>query len=237
MVITIGDIERFTWIARCARHRRGHRRATIVQVLEIMLRAMEARDPDTSGHALRVSQYSAAVSTSLGQEPHAVEECRTGGLLHDIGKIGIRDSILQNPGPLSPFERHHVEKHPDVGAAIVENLPFMHQFMPFIACHHERWDGKGYPAKLHGCDIPLEGRICAIADAFDAMTTSRPHRPAKGIDFALSQLLAGRETQFDPSCVDAFFAAIGAGAIPQSFPAESSADSLAEHHLHRSFLR
>lgn len=188
-------------------------------MLEIMLRVMEARDPYTCGHALRVAQYSSAVATVLGQSPDAVEECSIGGLLHDVGKIGILDSTLQKPGPLTVEERHHARKHPEVGAAIVEDIPFMQPILPFILCHHERWDGEGYPAKLQGDDIPLKGRICAVADAFDAMTSSRPYRQAQSVDFALSELRVGRGTQFDPECVDAFFTAIDTGMIQRSFPA------------------
>jgi len=213
MLIGIDDIERFTWIARNVRHRRSRRRAPLIAVVEMMLRALEARDPHTCGHALRVSQYSAAVAIVLGEKPHAVDECRLGGLLHDIGKIGILDSILQKPGQLSAQERHHVEKHPEVGAAIVQGIPFMQPILPFILCHHERWDGKGYPAKLQGRDIALKSRICAVGDAFDAMTSARPYRPQQTLDFSLSQLSAGRGTQFDPQCVDALFVAIETGTI------------------------
>ena len=212
-MIGIGDIERFTWTAQKARQRRDQRRAPFMHTLEIMLRAMEARDPYTCGHALRVSQYSVAVAAALGEKPRALEECRIGGLLHDIGKIGILDSILQKTGPLSAQERHHLEKHPEIGAAIVEDSAFMQPIRPFILYHHERWDGKGYPEKLQGHEIPLKARICAIADAMDAMTRSRPYRPALSLDFALSQLREGRGTQFDPQCVDALFAAIESGAI------------------------
>lgn len=212
-VIGIGDIERLTWTAQDARQRRKRQRAPLIHTLEIMLRAMEARDPYTCGHALRVSQYSVAVAAALGKNARMLEECRIGGLLHDIGKIGVLDSILQKTGPLSANERHHVEKHPEVGAAIVENIPFMQPILPFILSHHERWDGKGYPAKLQGHEIPLKARICAIADALDAMTSFRPYRPALSLDFALSQLREGRGTQFDPQCVDALFAAIESGAI------------------------
>jgi putative nucleotidyltransferase with HDIG domain len=212
-MIGIGDIERLSWTARDARQRRKRRRAPLIHTLEIMLRAMEARDPYMCGHALRVSQYSVALAAALGQKPRRLEEFRIGGLLHDIGKIGVLDSILQKAGALSANERHHVEKHPEVGAAIVENTPFMRPILPFILFHHERWDGKGYPAKLQGHEIPLKARVCAIADALDAMTSSRPHRAALTLDRALSQLSEGRGTQFDPQCVDALFAAIESGVI------------------------
>ena len=182
-----------------------------MHTLEIMLRAMEARDPYTCGHALRVSQYSVAVAAALGEKPRALEECRIGGLLHDIGKIGILDSILQKTGPLSAQERHHLEKHPEIGAAIVEDSAFMQPIRPFILYHHERWDGKGYPENFKATD-PLKPNVCDCPrdGCHDQIC---PYRPALSLDFALSQLRKGRGTQFDPQCVDALFAAIESGTI------------------------
>ena len=213
-MIAIADVERFTWTARNVRHARHRRRAPMVEALEMMLRALEARDGYTCGHAQRVADYCGTLATVLGQEVHSVEECRIGGLLHDIGKIGITDSILQKPTALVRREYAHIKEHPEVGAAIVGSVPLMRPVLPFILCHHERWDGKGYPSHLKGSDIPLAGRICAVADAFDAMTSSRPYRVAKSLDYALAQLREGRSKQFDPQCVDAFIHAIDAGLVP-----------------------
>jgi HD-GYP domain-containing protein (c-di-GMP phosphodiesterase class II) len=194
--------------------RRPERRETSpMMALQLLSRAVEARDAYTRGHAARVGEYSAALAQALGCSERMVEECRVGGRLHDIGKVGIPDAVLHKPAALARAERKIMRSHPEIGAAIVGSVPFLRPVLPCVLCHHERWDGKGYPGKLKGTEIPLHGRICAVADAFDAMTSSRPYRAAQSLEFARAELIAGRNTQFDPACVDAFVGALDAGAV------------------------
>lgn len=209
-----GDLELYSWTNKNVRHRK-HRRS-ILDALEMMLRAVESRDPYTGAHSRRVGAYCGILAAELGLPPDAVEECRIGGLLHDLGKIGIPDAILQKPEMLEESERMRIQTHPEVGAAIANSIPIMRTLLPFILCHHERWDGNGYPCRLCGLAIPLNGRICAVADAFDAMTSDRPYRPAQSVDYAVSELVRGRDSQFDPQCVDAFMRAIDSGLVTRA---------------------
>jgi putative nucleotidyltransferase with HDIG domain len=195
------------------RRRPERRQPSLLMALGVLSRAVEARDKYTSGHAARVGEYSAALARALGCSSRVVEECRVGGLLHDIGKIAIPDAILHKTTGLAPGERRVMRSHPEIGAAIVGSVPFLRPVLPCVLCHHERWDGKGYPAKLKGEAIPLHGRICAVADAFDAMTSTRSYRAAQSLDFARAELTKGRGKQFDPRCVDAFLFALDAGRI------------------------
>ena len=196
-------------------------RASYLSTLQVMARAVEARDAYTRGHAERVGAYADAIAHAMGLRDEVCEECRVGGLLHDIGKIGVPDAILWKPAVLEPRERLAMGTHPEIGAAIVGNVPFLQPVLPCVLCHHERWDGGGYPAKLKGEDIPLKGRICAVADAFDAMTSTRSYRTAQSVDYALTELRQGRETQFDPLCVEGFEAALNQGMIQETLATAS----------------
>ena len=196
-------------------------RGSYLSTLQLMARAVEARDAYTRGHAERVGSYADAIANAMAYSAEICEECRVGGLLHDIGKIGIPDAILWKPATLEPRERLAMGTHPEIGAAIVGNIPFLQPVLPCVLCHHERWDGTGYPAKLKAEDIPLKGRICAVADAFDAMTSTRSYRPAQSVDFAISELQKGRGTQFDPLCVEGFDEALRRGLVQETLATAS----------------
>jgi putative two-component system response regulator len=127
-----------------------------------------------------------------------------GSLLHDIGKIGISDTILHKPSPLTNEEWKAMRFHPDIGARIIEDIPFLQDTLPIIRYHHERWDGSGYPAGLSGQDIPLQARIFAVADAFDALTSDRPYRQRISVNEALVYLKEQAGILFDPEIVAAF---------------------------------
>jgi putative nucleotidyltransferase with HDIG domain len=191
----------------------GRHRAKMVDELSTLVQAIEASDADTRGHAQRVGEYCAVLAHVLGLGHRAGEECRMGGLLHDIGKLDIEAAIVRKPLALSRVEKERIREHPAIGAAIVEVLPFTHPILPFVRSHHERWDGDGYPERLKGFEIPLTARICAVADAFDEMTSSRPYRRRLSRDVALEQLAAGSGKQFDPQCVDAFLEAVRTGFV------------------------
>jgi putative two-component system response regulator len=172
-----------------------------------LARAAEFKDDDTGSHLLRMSDYAAIVARQLGLTPDEVDVILHAAPMHDIGKIGIPDQILCKPGKLDPEERAMMMRHCEIGAKILSGSDSeMIQTAETIAwTHHERWDGKGYPRNLEGEDIPLVGRIAAIADVFDALTTKRPYKEAFPVDRAFTILREERGRQFDPRVVDAFF--------------------------------
>jgi putative nucleotidyltransferase with HDIG domain len=166
--------------------------------------ALEAKDIYTHGHSRRVAKDAVRIARRLGLGKRQLEMIRHGALLHDIGKIGIRDSILFKPGPLDAEERQHIRSHPVMGATIMASFDVLKDVRDIIKYHHERWDGAGFPDGLSGAEIPLGARIVCIADSFDAMITSRPYREGMPIPRALEILRAERGKQFDPELVDVF---------------------------------
>lgn len=174
-----------------------------IQTIAALINAVEARDPHTRGHSERVGRYAAAIARKMGLPEPQVEACQVGGLLHDIGKIGISDAILYKPGQLTDDEHESMKEHPAIGARIVSGIEQLAHVVPIIYAHQERYDGSGYPQGLAGEAIPLEARIVAVADAFEAMTAERPYKPAMPAEDALRVLLVGAGTRWDPHVVDA----------------------------------
>ncbi len=173
-------------------------------ILKSLVNALEAKDLYTGKHSERVTRYAIEVAEILGCSGAQLEAVQTVGYLHDIGKIGVRDSILNKPGPLTVDEYEIVKKHPVVGESIVSELGLSPDERSIIRHHHERWDGGGYPDGLSGEDIPLLARIFSVVDAFDAMTSKRAYRDAMSQDESIAELLRNRGKQFDPSALDAF---------------------------------
>lgn len=169
---------------------------------------VDARDTYTSGHSSRVSDFAVAIGKKIELPDNEIEVLRFAGLLHDIGKIGIDDKILRKKGPLNDVERAKMMEHPAKGVAILEEVHAFKELIPIIKYHHERYDGNGYLEGLQGENIPLGSRIMAVADAFDAMTSNRSYRAALPVEEALSRLISGRGSQFDPMLVDVFVAMI-----------------------------
>jgi HD-GYP domain-containing protein (c-di-GMP phosphodiesterase class II) len=168
--------------------------------------AIEARDPYTVGHSARVTQYAVAIAESMGLSSDAVEELRLAGLLHDLGKIGVPDSILNKAGRLSEEEYSAIKMHPALSMRIIEPLPHLGNIIPIIYHHHERYDGNGYMDGKAGDKIPLGARIIAVADSFEAMTSDRPYRTALSREEAMSELSRNAGSQFDPEVVRHFLA-------------------------------
>jgi len=170
--------------------------------------AAEYRDRDTAMHIERIGTYSALIAQRLELAPGRQEVVRHAAPLHDIGKIGVPDAILRKPGPLDDAERTIMQKHTVIGARILEGSvsDVLRVGSEIALTHHERWDGTGYPHRLRGPAIPLHGRICAVSDVFDALTTNRPYRAALPLDAAFTILEAERGRQFDPDVLDAFLA-------------------------------
>ncbi len=177
---------------------------TYDRTLAALMSALDARDRETEGHSIRVSQMSCTLGEAMKLEPRELKALERGSLLHDIGKIGISDTILHKPGPLSETEWKTMRLHPDIGARIVEDIPFLQDTIPVIQFHQERWNGSGYPAGLAGKDIPLLARMFAVVDAFDALTSHRPYRQKTTAGEALAYLREQAEVLFDPDIVLAF---------------------------------
>jgi len=166
--------------------------------------AVEAKSPWTRGHSDRVRNYALAIANELKFKDQDIETLRTAAILHDIGKIGTYDVILNKPGKLTDEEFAIVKKHPVNGEEILRPVRQLGKILPIIRHHHERIDGKGYPDGLKGEEIPLCARILHVADSFDSMTADRPYRPAPGMEYAVSELKKYSGTQFDPKVVEAF---------------------------------
>jgi HD-GYP domain-containing protein (c-di-GMP phosphodiesterase class II) len=182
----------------------GRAREMYVATMKSLAQVVEAKDPTTRGHLDRTAHYGLALARRVDPVLAARPEVAYGFFLHDIGKVGIPESILCKTGPLNDLEWIVMRSHPTVGAKIVEPIPFMGDAVEIVRSHHERFDGSGYPQGLRGEEIPLGARIFAIADAFDAMTSDRPYRRSLPLEEAVDRIVAGAGTQFDPACASAF---------------------------------
>jgi len=169
---------------------------------------VEAKDSNTRRHLDRTQVYGLELAKSIDSELIKDPEVGFGFLLHDIGKVGIPEAILGKPGPLTDEEWGVMRTHPLIGAQIVEPMRFLGEAVHIIRCHHERFDGRGYPGGMGGDDIPLAARIFAVVDSFDAMTSDRPYREALPLDRAMEELVRGKDTQFDPEVVEMFIALV-----------------------------
>jgi diguanylate cyclase (GGDEF)-like protein/putative nucleotidyltransferase with HDIG domain len=173
--------------------------------------AVEAKDPYTYGHSKKVNIYAVALAEKIGLSPDEVSVLSAAALLHDIGKVGIPDRVLNKKGKLTKEDWEAIKAHPKLGANIIGNIPKLTAAVNSILYHHERWDGSGYPEGLKGPEIPIEARILAIADSFEAMTSARPYRPALSLEEVITELRQGAGLQFDPELVQAFIDIIEAG--------------------------
>ena len=170
------------------------------KTIEALTSALEARDPYTQAHTGRIRDLAMAIALALRVPRNVRDAVHFGALLHDVGKIGIADSILQKPGPLSESEWQIMRRHPEIGVRMLGGIDFLAPALDVVMYHHERWDGRGYPSGLSGDEIPLAARIVAVCDAFDAMTTDRPYRKGLSIEQALDELTGVAGTQLDPRC-------------------------------------
>ena len=174
--------------------------------LEALVNALDARDQETKGHSLRVSKYMMDIAREIGVVEGSREwlDMQRGSLLHDVGKIGVSDSILLKPGKLTDDEWKLMRLHPEIGYKMLHQVKFLEGPSEIILAHHERWDGKGYPRGLAQDEIPLGARIFPVVDTFDAMTSDRPYRRALSTQDAMNEILKYSGTQFDPRVVEAF---------------------------------
>lgn len=176
----------------------------IIQTVTALAATIDAKDPYTKDHSQNVTRYACALAQELGWSPSRVQELKLAALMHDIGKIGVPDSILKKPGPLTPEERAVLNEHPAIGARILAPIARLKPLLGPVRHHHERFDGTGYPDGLAGEQIPLEARVLTVADAYDAITSDRVYRKARPPAVALSILQQEKGSQFDPVLVDAF---------------------------------
>ncbi len=183
--------------------------------LQSLADALEVKDPYTWGHSVRVGQYSTAIARELGLDAERLAQLELGSRLHDIGKIGVREAVLNKDGALTPEEYRHIMEHPVIGwrllSPLLRDAPHA---LAVVRSHHERVDGRGAPDGLAGDAIPLEARIAAVADSFDAMTSGRPYRAGMAVEEAMAELYRCIGTQFDAQCVAAFARALDARAFP-----------------------
>jgi putative nucleotidyltransferase with HDIG domain len=194
----------FARAAAAVREGRESLRQASIEFIQSLASALDARDPYTAGHSRRVSQYACAIARSMKLPPKELEEVRVGALLHDIGKIGIADSILQKPGRLSEEEHRLIQEHPSIGRRILDGVQGLQPYLGVVELHHENWDGSGYPHGLRREETPLAARIVKIADAYDAMTSDRPYRRGMPHEEALAVIAKFAGTQMDPNVVQVF---------------------------------
>jgi putative nucleotidyltransferase with HDIG domain len=173
-------------------------------LLHSLTSAVDAKDTYTCGHSERVALLSRELAQQAGLSESQVERIYMAGLLHDVGKIGVPEAVLQKTGRLTPEEFEQIKKHPEIGARILRDVKQLEDILPGVMHHHERYDGRGYPSQLAGEKIPLMGRIICLADCFDAMTSSRTYRKALPLEVALAEICRCAGTQFDPVLSDAF---------------------------------
>lgn len=182
--------------------------------LQTLADALEVKDAYTWGHSIRVSEYAMAIARELELPAAMMEQIEFGSRLHDIGKIGVREAVLNKRGPLTEEEYAHVMAHPVIGWKLLEPLlRDMPHALAVVRWHHERIDGRGVPDRLHGAQIPIEARVTAVADSFDAMTSGRPYQAGVSVEVALAELWRCAGTQFCAECVAAFERALERGAI------------------------
>jgi HD-GYP domain-containing protein (c-di-GMP phosphodiesterase class II) len=184
------------------REREAERSARL-RAAQNLVKFLDAKDPSTANHAEIVATLAAAIGAELGLDEETIDQLRLGGALHDLGKVGVPDRVLQAPRRLTEDEFAIVRRHPEFGHSLLEGLG-LDPIDEWILCHHERWDGDGYPRGLKGVEIPLGARIIHAADAFEAMTADRPYGSAKPREWALDELRASAGSQFDPVVIEAF---------------------------------
>ena len=175
-----------------------------MESIQTLRYTVEAKDSYTRGHSDRVSEFSVLIGKYLGLSEDEIKTLRIGGLFHDIGKIGVPDSILLKDGKLTDDEYSEIKNHPTIGAHILSTATIFQNIIPIVKHHHEKYDGFGYPGKLKGEEIPYFARIAAVADTFDAMTSKRTYRDALPLDVVISEITRCKGTQFDPKIADVF---------------------------------
>jgi HD-GYP domain-containing protein (c-di-GMP phosphodiesterase class II) len=186
-----------------------------LDTVNTVVHAIEERDSFSKGHTDRVAEITQLIGREMGLGEEEMFHLRIGSLLHDIGKIGIPDAILQKPAPLKQEEIRKVREHPLKGKRMIQDISFLEAAVPHVLYHHERFDGSGYPEQLTGADIPLPSRIIAVADVFDAVTSDRPQRRRMSFKDGVALIKKGAGSQFDPEVVAAFLKLVDSGRLKE----------------------
>jgi HD-GYP domain-containing protein (c-di-GMP phosphodiesterase class II) len=184
-----------------------------VSRLAVYTAAMSVCDSSLEGHSTRVGAFAEAIARRLGWSEGKLADLHLGAALHDVGKMNVRQAVLSKPGRLDEAELAEVRAPPGAGVWLIAGVPSLAPALPYVLFHHERWDGCGYPTRRAGLEIPVEGRLLSVADAFDAMTSARPYRDALDLDGAVAEVERHSGTQFDPTVAGAFVDAHAAGEI------------------------
>ncbi|MBI3802285.1 MAG: HD-GYP domain-containing protein [Nitrospirae bacterium] len=195
-----------------------------------LAKAIEKRDCYTGGHTDRVTGYAVLTAKQLHWSNEQLAVLELAGHLHDVGKIGVPDAILNKPGKLTVEEFEVMKAHPEIGEQIIRGIDFFESLVPYVLYHHERFDGQGYPKGLAGEDIPIEGRLLAVSDTFDAMTSSRPYRKQLDPEQAIKEIRRCSGSQFDPKIVNVFLEIWGAGLLDPILFGEADGPSPSSHH-------
>lgn len=202
----------------------------ITELIETILTILDARDPYTLAHSLRVTQIATLIAKDMKLPRKQIKVIHEAAYMHDIGKVGIPDRVLNKAGRLSREEMCYMQAHSRIGYNVLVKIPLFRNIAEIVLSHHERWDGMGYPSGLPGNDIPLESRIIAIADAFDAITSDRPYRQGQSMEYGIEEIQKHSGDQFDPSVVNHFLNC--SNQIPAAFDvlaSESSSNAFDGH--------
>ena len=197
-------MESYSSAAVSARTARQKLQSAYVEFIGSLASALDARDGYTSGHSGRVAKYANVTAAAMGLGRDQVEQIRISAQLHDIGKIGIPDNVLQKPGRLTAEELVMLQEHTVIGRRILEGVEGLMPYLDGVELHHENWDGSGYPRRLSGEEIPIAARIIHVSDAYDAITTHRSYRPGRTHEQAIHELMRCAGTEFDPRIVEVF---------------------------------
>jgi putative two-component system response regulator len=184
-----------------------------LETVNLLANTIEGRDAYTHGHVERVARYARCLAEALGWADEHLQKLEFGARLHDIGKIVVPDHILNKDGPLTPAEWEAMRQHPQAGSRILRGITHLQDILPYVLYHHERWDGSGYPHGLRGKDIPVEGRVLAVADVYDALTTARPYHPARPRDEVIKFLKLNAGRLFDPNLISVFLHLLETGVV------------------------
>jgi len=191
-------------LARLNRHLDREIEMRTNHLLDGLISALDMRDTETKWHSRRVGLFARRLAVEMGITGKALDDIERGAILHDVGKIGVRDSVLQKPGPLNASEWVEMKRHPALGYAVLKDMDFLERARLIPLHHQEKWDGSGYPAGLRGEQIDIGARIFAVVDTLDAITSNRPYRKARGYDAARDEIETCSGSQFDPKVVAAF---------------------------------
>jgi HD-GYP domain-containing protein (c-di-GMP phosphodiesterase class II) len=214
--IAIDRAMEFRRSAKILQESKNHLEEAVLQFVETMAQALDARDKYTAGHSDRVSINSTVIAEAMRLAPEEIEIIRIGARLHDIGKIGIPDTVLQKPGKLTEDEYALIRLHPQIGKKILEKVERLQKYLPIVELHHEDYDGGGYPYGLHGQSVPVGVRIVHVVDVFDAITSDRAYRKARSREDMVAIMSSESGKQFDPAVLAAFLDTLNKGKLVQA---------------------